>query len=129
MPIFVSIYDCLRAWCNPKSISNVRAAAFVVFMPVSVKTTLLFCKPLPCNPAVETAIQPLIWCSEGSFSQGSSSPEEGFFHRHRKDHQTASTTNVTTFRLVNLDISSEFYQQVLKSMCGDGCSGYSLLVL
>ena len=41
--------------------------------------TFLFCKTLPFNLAVETAIQPLIWCSEGSFSQGSSSPEECLF--------------------------------------------------
>ena len=32
-------------------------------LPVSGKKTLLFCKPLPCNPAAETTIQPLIWSS------------------------------------------------------------------
>ena len=32
--------------------------------PVFVKTTLLLRKPLPCSPAAETALQPLIWCSE-----------------------------------------------------------------
>ena len=32
----------------------------------------------------ETALQPLMWCSESISSQrGSSSPEECFFHRHR----------------------------------------------
>ena len=33
-------------------------------LPVSVKETLLLRKPLPCSPAAETALQPLIWCSE-----------------------------------------------------------------
>ena len=37
--------------------------------------TILFCQPLPCNPAAETGIQLLIWCSEGSFSQAPSSPD------------------------------------------------------
>ena len=46
----------------------------IVFIPVSVKETLLLGEPLPCNPA--TAFQPLIW-------QGSSSLEDAFFHRHR----------------------------------------------
>ena len=35
----------------------------------------------PCNPAAETATQPLTQCSVGFSSQGSS-PEECFFHRH-----------------------------------------------
>ena len=26
--------------------------------------TFLLGKPLPCSPAAETALQPLIWCSE-----------------------------------------------------------------
>ena len=50
---------------------------------VSVKQTLLSYEPLPCNPTPETARQPLIWCSESMINQGSSSPEECFFHRHR----------------------------------------------
>ena len=33
-------------------------------LPVSVKYTLLLRKPMSCNPAAETAHQPLIWCSE-----------------------------------------------------------------
>ena len=36
-------------------------------LPVSVKETLLFCEPLACNPAAETALQPLIRCSERLF--------------------------------------------------------------
>ena len=36
-------------------------------------------KPLPCSPAAETALQPLIRCSESSTSRGSSSPEKCFF--------------------------------------------------
>ena len=31
-------------------------------IPVSVKKTLLFCELLPCSPAAETALQPLLWC-------------------------------------------------------------------
>ena len=44
---------------------------------------LLLGEPLPCDPAAETAILPLIWHSEGLSSRGSSLPEECFFHRHR----------------------------------------------
>ena len=29
-------------------------------MPASVKRTLLFCQPWPCNPVATTALQPLI---------------------------------------------------------------------
>ena len=46
---------------------------------VSAKQTILLCKPLPCIPAAETAIQLLIWCSESPSSHMSSSPEECFF--------------------------------------------------
>ena len=31
--------------------------------------TLLSRQPLPCSPAVETALQPLIWCSESVYIQ------------------------------------------------------------
>ena len=41
--------------------------------------TLLLRQPLPCNPAAETALQPLIWCLESSFVFVSSSPEGWFF--------------------------------------------------
>ena len=36
-------------------------------IPVSVNKTLLLGKPLPCNPEAETALQPLIWHSEGLY--------------------------------------------------------------
>ena len=32
------------------------------------ETKFLLGEPLPCNPSAETAIQPLIWCSEGLYS-------------------------------------------------------------
>ena len=35
-----------------------------VVIPVSVNKTRLLREPLPCNPAAETALQHLIWCSE-----------------------------------------------------------------
>ena len=43
------------------------------------KTQLLLGKPSPCNPAAETAIQPLIGCSESLLSHAPSSPEECLF--------------------------------------------------
>ena len=49
------------------------------WVPMSVKRTLLSGKPSPCNPAAETALQPLMWCSESLSSHGSSHPEEFFF--------------------------------------------------
>ena len=51
----------------------------LIVIPVSVKQTLLFCEPLPCNPAAETALQPPIWCCSSQYSQGLSYPEECFF--------------------------------------------------
>ena len=47
-------------------------------MPVSVKKKLC-CKPLPCSPAAETAIQSLVWYFENCCSRLSSFPEECFF--------------------------------------------------
>ena len=44
------------------------------------KKTLLLCQPLPYNPEADTAIQPLIWCSDSLSSSVSTSPEEWFFH-------------------------------------------------
>ena len=41
------------------------------------------CQPLPCNEVAETALQPLICCSESSPSHLSPSPEECLFHRRR----------------------------------------------
>ena len=51
-------------------------------LPVCEKTFLIL-EPLPCNLAAETPLRPLIWYSEGISSQGISSPEECFCHKHR----------------------------------------------
>ena len=45
-------------------------------LPVPVKRTLLLGEPLPCNPAAETALQPLLWCSESYYSSVYHFPEE-----------------------------------------------------
>ena len=47
--------------------------------------TLLARKPWPCNPAAETALQPLICFLWNQIAHVSSSPEECFFHGHRYD--------------------------------------------
>ena len=47
--------------------------------------TPLFCKPLPCSPTAETAIQRLIWCSGSLYFHEFSSPGESFFTGHRYD--------------------------------------------
>ena len=44
---------------------------------------LLLREPLPCNPAAETAILTLLWCSDSLSSQMWFSPEDSFFHRSR----------------------------------------------
>ena len=49
---------------------------------------LLLCKPSPFNSAADTPVLPLTWCSKSLSSQGSSSPEECIFNRHRQ--QTAN---------------------------------------
>ena len=59
-------------------------------LPVSVNKTLLLFKPLPCNPAAETPILPLSWCSETEYSNVCSSPEECFFT------DTGSTDEIRT---------------------------------
>ena len=48
-------------------------------IPVSVKKTFLLREPLHCSPAPESAILPLIRCSDSSSSQIYYSPEECFF--------------------------------------------------
>ena len=48
--------------------------------------TLLLAEPLPRNPEAETALQSLIWHSEGLFVRPNYSQEECFFHRHRYSH-------------------------------------------
>ena len=57
--------------------------AAVCVLPASVKKQLLLGEPWPSNPEAETALQPLIWHSEGLSYQGSSSLEDCFFHRRR----------------------------------------------
>ena len=53
-------------------------AATVPELPVPEKNTPL-CEPSPCNPSAETAIQPLIWCSESLYAELYFSLEECFF--------------------------------------------------
>ena len=48
-------------------------------IPASVKRTLCSWQTVPCSPAAETALQPLIWCSESLCSWAPSSPEECCF--------------------------------------------------
>ena len=55
-------------------------------LPVSVRKTLLLRKPSLCSPTAETALEPLIWCSESLYSQGSSSPEGCFCFKRRYDY-------------------------------------------
>ena len=65
-------------------IARQHAASSDHALPVSVKKTLLLRKPLRCSPAAETALQPLIRCSESQKSNVHSAPEDGFF-RHQYD--------------------------------------------
>ena len=44
-----------------------------------LKEALPFREPLPCNPAAETALRPLSWCSERLTSHQSPSPEKVCF--------------------------------------------------
>ena len=48
-------------------------------VPVSVKKAIPLSEPLSRNPAAETALQPLTWCSESLSSHQSPSPEEECF--------------------------------------------------
>ena len=52
-------------------------------IPVSVKQQFLLRKPWSCNPAAESALHPLIWCSESPSSEGFSSLEGCFVRGHR----------------------------------------------
>ena len=51
----------------------------IVIVLIVVITTLLLWEPLPCNLSSETALQPLVWHSEGLSSQGYFFPEGGSF--------------------------------------------------
>ena len=64
---------------------------------------LLLGEPSPCNPSAETALQPLIWCSESLSSYMDSSPEECFFHRRRYvSDETFATPSIHELRIPNL---------------------------
>ena len=54
----------LHGTAVPISVATRAAAKNMTYevVPVSVKRTFLLCEPWPCNPAAETALQPLIWC-------------------------------------------------------------------
>ena len=80
-----NVYCILNNWCICIHISCGLCQPWnkqLAEVTVSVNKTLLLHEPLPCNPAAETALQPLISCSESSSSDVYSSPEECFFHRH-----------------------------------------------
>ena len=72
--IYIYIYALARAQAEggPCGIVAPVQASLLLFtrvpsppvIPVSVKITLILREPWPCDPAAETAIQPLIWCSE-----------------------------------------------------------------
>ena len=73
------------------------------------KETLLFCRPLPCNPAAEAALQPVIWRSEGSCSQVSSSPEECFSTDTGMTFAITMTITVTTIVAITNTILVRIY--------------------
>ena len=66
-----------------KMMTKVRAKQNWIYpgirIPASVKTALLPREPWPCDPAAETAVQPMACCSVSSSSQGLSSPDDCFF--------------------------------------------------
>ena len=65
------VYTCTRAPLWQPVTANTDAGV--------CENTSLLRGPLPCNPAAETALQPMIWCSESLFSHLSASPEYCFF--------------------------------------------------
>ena len=82
------------------------------------KQTLLFREPSPCSPAAETALQPLMWCSESLFSQGYSSPEGVFSDTSKTAWSSAAWSSAArhkTMRILNT--------------CWFMCLLYSLLLL
>ena len=79
----------------------------VTVASVSVNKTLLSCKPLPCSPAAETAIRPLIWSFESRLPHPSSYPEECFLHRHRYHSGSANLpTKILDFRGLHASVIS-----------------------
>ena len=63
-----------RNWCptNSCAVFFTPSQYFVVGVNkllVFVKHMFLLCETLPCTPAAETALQPLIWCSESFLSE------------------------------------------------------------
>ena len=77
--VVLFVFYCL---CLASLPTNMQLVLFnlKVVLPRSGNTgvcakTLLLSEPFPCHPAAETALQPLIWCSESLSSNASSSPE------------------------------------------------------
>ena len=64
LTIMATAADCARL-DGFQGASGVPARLLVAaLITVSAKSKLLLRQPLPCNPAAETALQPLIWCFE-----------------------------------------------------------------
>ena len=75
-------------------------------LPVSVKKTLLSCEPWQCDPAAETAIQPLIW-SPDYYSNVYHLPEECFsFRRHWSLYIVAIFYPFSQFCEINVSLLS-----------------------
>ena len=68
---------------QPLTFSNLFETQVVAVIPVFVNISFLLGEPLPCNPEAETALQPLIWHSEGLSFQLKYFLEECAFHSHR----------------------------------------------
>ena len=63
--IYIYIYTCMYIHISLSTETRSRHAKLLsaeirVSVTASVKKTILSCRPLPCNTAAETAIQPLI---------------------------------------------------------------------
>ena len=71
-------HSCAKGQQITKNIFAQKHSCAITFADKS-NSGFLFCQPLPCDPAAEIALQPLIWCSESLSAQESSSLEECFF--------------------------------------------------
>ena len=85
-------------------------------LPASVKRTLLLRELLPCNPAAETALRPLIWHTGSLSSHLSPSPEESFYPQTPGLAENWST-ELLDARIIVPDMFEEFCKKTNVCRC------------
>ena len=131
--IYIYIYNILlrEHWLgNPKKLLPLRIYVEMEMemeRPVSAKKktskkqkkrkTFLSCRPLPCSPSVEIAIQPLSWGPQSLSSYMHSSPEEFLFTDTGRDIYIYIYTHMYVYMYVCMYVCIYIYIYNTRKRC------------